>query len=386
MFSRYVAASRSLEKLNVRAYNEVRQNSLKWVLEGLLGNRTVTDASLTGLIMDFESCALMVDVLTRNKVLRRLNISIFTFDEWIDRLGGCAVSSTADFNSWLLALPENGTLEAVTLPLRICDPEKWTLLFKALSAKKSSMKVTISGQCSERYLWEKVCEALMASGAEENIAFDTTLDVTHNKEMLRCRGFSEVYAFPSQDSRDDFCRTFLWLPSLSHITCAHVEIWLPDVDEMTNRTIALYIRTATALRKLHMTVWLRYIFIESTKKCWRLISDSLHQNASIKELRVGVRCMDEQDVGLLVNAVRFSSSIRRIHLTAGKSDVAAAFIKDLRFGLEKNYRLVNITVDGCELRAPKLARDLCVVRSIARRNADLVVSASRFVSGAMEDR
>lgn len=384
IFSKYIAASRSLTKLCVGSCNVGRQSSLKWILQGLLENRTVTDASITDFLIDPESAALMSKVLARNNVLRRLNITILALDAWTGRQRD--VASTADYSSWLQALAENRTLEAVTLPLRICEPDSWAFLFTSLSAKNSRMKLTVSGQCSERYLWEKVCEALAGSGAEENVVFDTCVYVLQNSEIIRCRAFSQFYAFPCRDTWGEVYRTLILLPSLAHITSAHLEIWLPDVDQTLSKAIARYIQTTATLTKLHLTVWLRNVFREPTEECWRAICEALSQNVTIKELRIGARYMDDDEVRLLVDAVKSSGTIRKVQMTAGEAHIAIAFARCLRFGIEDNYKLVKVVVDGCVWSGVEMARDLFAIHATVRRNADIVVRASLFVGGVIHDR
>ncbi|XP_077522523.1 uncharacterized protein LOC144133354 [Amblyomma americanum] len=383
-FSRYVAATRTLTKLSVDSHNELRQNTMKWILEGLLENRTVTEVSLTDFVIDPESAAVMTEVLARNSILRRLNITTAALGAW-ERLQ-VDVASTADCSPWLHALAENGTLEAIALPLASFEPESWQLLFRALSTKNSLMTLTISGLRSQRYLWEKASEALISSGAEDNVSFETTINVVQNRESLRCRGFSQIYAFAYRDTWVEVDRTLVQISSLTHITSAHLEIWLPGVDKTMCMAIAHYISATASLRKLQITVWLRNIFREPTKECCQAICGALRQNASITELRVLAKLMDDDEVELLADAVRGSRNIRRVHLTAGEPRIAVAFVRRLRFSIEDHRNLVNVTVDGCELSGGHLATDLFVIHDTARRNADAVAWASDFVVGAVYDR
>ncbi|KAL1430289.1 hypothetical protein MTO96_015169 [Rhipicephalus appendiculatus] len=155
----------------------------------------------------------MSEVLARNHTLRILDFSVLTYDAWMSRVGGSTVSCQTDFSAWLTALARNQTLEAVTLPLKVWEPEEWEYLFGILSERAKPFKLTIKGHCSERYLWEKLCGALRRTGMEE------------------------------QDDRGEVSRIFRRLPSFTHVTSAHLEIWIPDVDEALSSDIAHYIAT-----------------------------------------------------------------------------------------------------------------------------------------------
>ncbi|KAL1480936.1 hypothetical protein MTO96_050621 [Rhipicephalus appendiculatus] len=218
-----------------------RQLSLKWVLEGLLRNTVITEIALDDFIVDADSSDIMTEVLARNHTLRILDFSVLTYDAWMSRVGGSTVSCQTDFSAWLTALARNQTLEAVTLPLKVWEPEEWEYLFGILSERAKPFKLTIKGHCSERYLWEKLCGALRRTGMEEQVSFDTTLYILDKHEMIECKAFSKFHSFPYQDDRGEVSRIFRRLPSFTHVTSAHLEIWIPDVDEALSSDIADYI-------------------------------------------------------------------------------------------------------------------------------------------------
>ncbi|KAH7943783.1 hypothetical protein HPB52_011615 [Rhipicephalus sanguineus] len=288
-FATFLAEAKTLKKLAVGAYNEVRQLSLKWVLEGLLRNTVLSEITLDDFVVDADSADIMTEVLARNHTLRILNISILTYDAWMSRVGGSTMSCQTDFSAWLSALAGNETLEVVTLPLKIWEPEQWEELFQTLSAKARPFKLAIKGHCSERYLWEKLCLALRRTGMEEQVSFDTTLYILDKHEMIECKAFSKFHSFPYQDDRGEVSRLFRRLPSFTHVTSAHLEIWIPDVDEALSSDIAHYIETTSALKELHLTIWLRQLLPEAAKIGWAAILKSLRQNTSVNDLRVVTR-------------------------------------------------------------------------------------------------
>lgn len=386
VFAKFLSDDKTLTKLTIAAYNEVRQQSLKWVLEGLLRNTALTHVTLEDFIVDADSADIMTKVLAHNRTLRTLNISILTYDAWMSRVGGSTTSCQTDFGSWLFAVAENKTLEAVTLPLRIWEPEQWADLFDLLSSRERRLKLAIKGHCSERHLWEKLCCALRRSGVEEHVSFDTTLYILDKHEMLECKGFSKFHSFPYQDNHGEVSRIFRRLSTFAHVISAHLEIWIPDVDEALSSDIAHYIASTATLKELHLTIWLRHLFPEAAKIGWAVILESLRRNTSVNELRVVARFMNGPEIQLLADALNSNRSIRRAHVRIGEPEVAAVFIRRLHAGIERNHNLLSLTVDGCVLSRSRVETVWFEVCDATRRNSDLVARAAQFVSGTLVDR
>ncbi|KAL1480932.1 hypothetical protein MTO96_050624 [Rhipicephalus appendiculatus] len=385
-FANFLAEATTLKKLAVGAYNEVRQLSLKWVLEGLLRNTVITEVALDDFIVDADSSDIMTEVLAQNQTLRILDFSVLTYDAWMSRVGGSTVSCQTDFSAWLTALARNQTLEAVTLPLKVWEPEEWEYLFGILSERAKPFKLTIKGHCSERYLWEKLCGALRRTGMEEQVSFDTTLYILDKHEMIECKAFSKFHSFPYQDDRGEVSRIFRRLPSFSHVTSAHLEIWIPDVDEALSSDIADYIATTTALKELHLTIWLRQLFPGEAKIGWAAILESLRRNRSVNDLRVVTRYMSGPQVQLLAETLNSCRNIRRAHVRVGNPEIAAVFVRRLRDGIAGNYNLLHLTVDGCDLTRSRVSKEWFVIWDTTRRNSDLVARAAQYLNGTLVDR
>ncbi|KAH8037855.1 hypothetical protein HPB51_018343 [Rhipicephalus microplus] len=385
-FAKFLADAKVLKKLTVGAYNEVRPLSLKWLLEGLLRNTILAEISLDDFVVDEKNADLLTEVLSHNQFLRVLNISALTYDAWMKIAGDSKTQCQTDFSPWLQAIAKNETVEAVTLPLRIWEPEQWEELFLILSAKARPFKLTIKGHCSERYLWEKLCGALRRTGMEEHVCFDTTLYILDKHDMLDCKSFSRFHSFPYQDNRGEVSRIFRRLPSLTHVTTADLEICIPDVDEMISADIAYYIATTCALKELHLTIWLRQLFPEAAQVVWAAILESLRRNTSVNELSVVTWFMSESEIQLLADTLTSCQNVRRAHVGVGDGEVAAAFVRRLRDGIEGNYSLLRLTVDGCQLTRSTVSKEWFAICDTTRRNSDLVARAAQYLNGNQVDR
>ncbi|KAH8037845.1 hypothetical protein HPB51_018333 [Rhipicephalus microplus] len=304
----------------------------------------------------------------------------------MSRDGGSTMSCQTDFTAWLPALAGNKTLEAVTLPLKVWEPEQWEDLFSILSARQTPLKLTIKGHCSERYLWQKLCGALRRTGMEEQVSFDSTLYILDKHDMIECKAFSKFHSFPYQDDRGEVSRIFRRLPLFSHVTSAHLEIWIPDVDEALSSDIAHYIAEPSALKELHLTIWLRQVFPEAVKIGWAVILESLRRNTSVNDLRVFTRYMSGPDIQLLADTLNSCQNVRRAHVRVAQPEIATVFVRRLCDGIEDNYSILHLTVDGCSLSRSGVGKEWFAVWDTTRRNSDLVARAARYLKGTLVNR
>ncbi|KAH6941500.1 hypothetical protein HPB50_019157 [Hyalomma asiaticum] len=250
-FAKFLANARTMKKLTARAYSEVKPLSLKWILSGLLLNTTATEVTLEGFVVDADTADIMTCVLAGNRTLRVLDVKALSNYARVSREGSSTTSRQINFGPWLFALLRNETLQALTLPLKIWEPEQWEELFQSLQVKGSPLKLTIKGYCSERLLFEKLCGALQRSGREDQVSFDTTLFMVDRHEMIECKAFSKFHSNPCRD-HGQMSRMLRRLASFAHVTTAHLCIWIPDVDEDQIYNMARYISTASALKELHL--------------------------------------------------------------------------------------------------------------------------------------
>ncbi|KAH6946268.1 hypothetical protein HPB50_012560 [Hyalomma asiaticum] len=384
LFAKFLAGVRTMKKFTARSYSEVRPLSLMWVLIGLLLNTTVTEVALDGFAVDADTTDIMTYVLARNRTLRVLDVKAFLYDALVSRERGPTTSRRTDFGPSLFALLRNETLQAVTLPLGIWRPEQWENLFQSLQAKASPLKLTIEGDCSERFLWQMLWSALQRSGVEDQVSFDTTFYILDRHEMIECKAFSEFHWDPCQDHRR-MSRLFRRLPSFAHVTTAHLSIWIPDVDDGQISDIARYISTKSALKELHLGIYLPETFAEWTKIGWAVILESLRQNASVNELRVIAVSMTAPQIELLADALYCKRNVRRLHTRMGMPELATAFVRRLCEGIEKNYSILSVTVDCLLLSRSSVYEEWFAIRDVTRRNSDFVARAALFVSGTVVD-
>ncbi|KAL1473754.1 hypothetical protein MTO96_038496 [Rhipicephalus appendiculatus] len=162
-FADYLRKNTTLKTLAVLACNKM-QDSLMWILSGLLENHTVTNVSLTNFFVDSQISALIALIFGRNKTIRSFNM-ISTRQ---DREG----HDDATNDDWLDALKCNQTLNAVRLPFGAGKLEQWESLFQALPTK-AHLKLTIEWNFTNYHLLPRVCSVLRGAGAEQQVFFET---------------------------------------------------------------------------------------------------------------------------------------------------------------------------------------------------------------------
>ncbi|KAL3222213.1 hypothetical protein MRX96_050060 [Rhipicephalus microplus] len=382
-FARFLACAKALKKLSIGAHNEVRQLFLKWVLEVLLSNTSLSEITLEDHIVDVSSAELMTMVLRHNYSLRVLNIPSLTYDTCMKRVGESTTPCQADFSAWLPALAANETLEAVTLPLKIWQSEQCEYLFGILSARRRPLKLTIKGHWSERYLWERLCGALRKTGMEEQVFFDTSLYILQEHKMIDCKAFSEFCSFCYEDYCGEVARMFRLLPSLTHVTTAHLEVCISDVFETISADIAHYIATKSALKELHLTIWHLNMAPQAAEIGWAGILESLRQNTSVNELGIAMRYVGKPEIQLLADTLSSCQNVRRAHVGVGDP---AAFVRRLRDGIEGNFNLLRLTIDGYAHAPPCVSKEWFAIWNVTRRNSDHVARAAQYLSGTLVDR
>ncbi|KAL3197602.1 hypothetical protein MRX96_044869 [Rhipicephalus microplus] len=152
-----------------------------------------------------------------------------------------------------------------------------------------------------------------------------------------------------------------------------------DVDEALSSDIAHYIAETSALKELHLTIWLRQVFPEAVKIGWAVILESLRRNTSINDLRVFTRYMSGPDIQLLADTLNSCQNVRRAHVRVGQPEIATVFVRRLRDGIEDNYSLLHLTVDGCSLSRSGVGKEWFAVWDTMRRNSDLVARAAWYL-------
>ncbi|KAH6942768.1 hypothetical protein HPB50_010087 [Hyalomma asiaticum] len=362
LFAKFLAGATALKKLSVSAYYELRKLSLKWVLMGLLRNTALVDVTLDDFVVDADSGDIMAEILTRNRALRVLNVSVVTYDAWMTRLGDTGSDHVAR---------ENLGIRTVGGPF-----------FEPL-CKNEALEDGAKGRVQRSYLLGKTvrCTPTLRDGGAR--LFDTNLNISVKEEILECKGFSEFSAFVYRDEQGRVSRILRRLPSLTHLTTAHLEIFKPYADEALSADIALYIATTSALKELHLWMRLRHRFPVAgdvnIDMGLALILESLCHNTSINELHVFPRFISGPETELLADTLKSSRTIRR----APRENPRLRSGID---GIEHNRNLLCASMDDCNISQCEVDQEWFAIWDATRRNSDLVARAAQFVSGTVFDR
>ncbi|KAL1486401.1 hypothetical protein MTO96_009178 [Rhipicephalus appendiculatus] len=375
-FAKFLANAETLKKLAVTDRAKGSLHSLKWVLQGLRWNTALTEVTFDDFFVDADCAELTAEVLACNHTIRKFKISLFLGDTWRSREGSTPTSRRAYYGKWLSPLARNETLQAVTLPLELWDPEQWEVLFESLSARASPLKLTINGMYGDsrqEYSWKDVCGAVQRSGIEEHVSFGTTLVITDGHEMLECKGFSKFYVFRDRHNLRKLSRLFRQLPSFTHVTVAHLAISRTWLDEEVSSDIGRYIATTSALKELYLWMWWRDHFPVAADAAievfWETIVESLRRNTSISELHVSAKYATKPEIQLLADTVNSSRNVRGAHVKIEAPQVAAVYVRRLHDGIERNHNLLRVSVDEYALKSSQLERRM--VCHLGRNQAQL---------------
>ncbi|XP_037509954.1 uncharacterized protein LOC119386745 [Rhipicephalus sanguineus] len=372
-FANYLRKNTTLETLTVLACNKM-QDSLMWILNGLLENHTITKVNLTNFVVGRQSSELIPLIFARNKTISSFNMISTRQDRE-------AHDHTTN-DDWLEALKRNQTLNAVRLPFCAFKLEQWESLFQALPTK-ASLKLTIEWNVTYYHLLPRVCSVLREAVAEQQVFFETNFP-PNSADMLDYKGFSEIFASLRSDTRSEFSRIMHKLPSASHITSVQLEISMHTIDAALSTRIADYIRHSTTLKKLQLFLFCDPLYVPRSS-CWADIVTSLSQNGSVKELHVKLPNIEVQDTGRLAHAVKSNKNMQRVYLVPERSRDASAFFKVLAEDVRENLTLLSVVVD-VSLDDEEVARDWFVVWDAMRRNSGRLRHAALFVSGHRCDR
>ncbi|XP_075535509.1 uncharacterized protein LOC142571105 [Dermacentor variabilis] len=367
-FAEYLKKTTTLTTLTILACNKM-QDSLVWIVKGLLGNNTVAEVNLTNFAVDAESAKLIPMLFAKNETISRFSM-ISTIQ---DRL----MQDDTVYDQWLEALRENQTMTVVRLPFCAGKLEQWATLIRALPTKVS-LRLTIEWNVTYYHFLPSICSALKEVGAEKQVFFETNFP-PESADMLEYTGFSEMYACLRSDTISEFSRIMRRLPSASHVTSVHLVIAKHTMDSLMSSLIADYIRGSVALKNLHLILFSDpSLYLPRT--CWTDILTSLSQNVSVTELHVEVPDMEERDTEMLAQTVKSSKNMQRVYFVPESSHVACAFFKVLSKGITKNHTLLSVVVDA-SLGDKQAERDWFEVWDTMRRNSGLLRRAALFLSG-----
>ncbi|XP_050032738.1 uncharacterized protein [Dermacentor andersoni] len=384
-FLGFLASTTTLQHLSVfECYGVFRDNTLKWVFEGMLKNRTVCSLEARDFVLESESVELGARMLAENNVLTN-----FKFLSCVARYSNLPTTQLirlgmrADIVTWAEAISQNNALQYATLSFGICTAEQWGSFFRVLSKRRNLKMVTIDVREDEYGHLASVVKDLEGSGSEEKVSFTAPcgLDTLALSECKRC---SELEAYLPNCNDLNLIRVFQQLHTFSHLNTMSLRInrW----DSTISFLIADYIATTSTLQKLHMQFSNAYVPPESLK-WWPALSRSLRLNRSITDLGIGVDAVSCEDVMLVADAIIQSATIRKICLLRWSSPPLPYFTRHLGAGILKNRTLCSAT--SSRLYVPwdsEWAADWFAVRNTARRNSTFVARAAQFLKHARRDR
>ncbi|KAH6942633.1 hypothetical protein HPB50_008748 [Hyalomma asiaticum] len=363
-----------LSAFRVVAADDSNRFSADRILMALMNNATVSKLALIGLYIS-DCCSLLVQrILGRHRTLRSFELSVRNY-YWSGRLN--TLPRRMNFDSWLVTLAQNDSLEEVTLKFEMAyvfsEPEKWQVFAKELPKRKNLKKVTIDASREAHFL-SAVCRMLSLNGVEDKVSFPA-YNVQGNVDLLECRSFSGIYACLFGSPEPQFYHLFSRLPSFYHITTLHLDVWISSLEETLSRRIVECIESTTSIKKLRLISSLRDA---PTSDYWVAIIAALSRNDSVRELQVQARVQDPEHADALARVAKASVKIGKVHFVVGGTVETAALVRRLSSGIENSYNLVSVTLDG-QVDAEVIG-DWFAVRQVTRRNSSIVTRATRFLA------
>ncbi|KAH6935170.1 hypothetical protein HPB50_004306 [Hyalomma asiaticum] len=364
---RYLALTPSL--VSFRSAGDIQQTE-KAILEGILHNRSISKVSISDFTGNAESVELVARIFSENTVIRSFSMP--------SALVPYSPRDTTPYESWIEALRQNETLEELTLPCDIWQPQQWIRLSAMLPLKHSLKKVCIS-QDSE--LVATVCRALRDSYVHDKVS--CRVSITEDSiDLLKCKMFSGLLLFGL--TRDVKVAALRELSNCTHVTSLALDVSRGDLA--VSLALAEYVQSTSALRKLAVCTTFSDEF-EPSNTWWRVIIESLSKNNSIKELAVYVENLGDMDVESLADTVNGSMKIRKLHFGDICMTRLRGFINRLAVGILDNHTLLSVTFDGqLDQGALDTTEKVFIISEKARRNSGLLVAAAAFSKTAHLDR
>lgn len=385
VFAEWLTKSVSLTSLTVSPDCRLYK-SLKCILKGLVGNRSIVDVDCECPAMDKTDFQLLSKIFEQNRVLRRCRITnisdpfsrnTFSYGQGPPDQGEC--------ERCLKALVENQTLEEVTLPLNVWDEGQWRELFEALPAKRNLKTLSIDGlrQAPQPAL-SRLCAALKVTGADEKVSVSTAFTEEDFDERFDCKAFWSLVVRDSDYNSATVHKILERLPSLGHITYFHLDFHVRyEMDELRSSALATFLAATRTLQTLSLSAsWDAF-----PHHCQKALLDGLAANKSLREVRMfvsGTRRDFSEFSEPLADVVNASRNISWVHLAVGGAESRGnAFLRRLSAGIANNYTLLSAT--AFEFMDTNLKRPWFEVLDAIRRNCGLLSGAADFARGAQHD-
>ncbi|XP_049524204.1 uncharacterized protein LOC125945883 [Dermacentor silvarum] len=379
-FSEYLMTTKSLMTLSVESGHRNRRKCFRWMAAGLIVNNTIQNLSFYGIALDAGTAQLVARMLTENKVIRNFTI-VCDHAELV-------VPPGTDLACLHTALTKNDTLERLELPFSFLEPAQWVQFFWTVSSKQFFQRLTVHmpNYCyTYRYL-PRFCKALKESGAETKVSLGT-LENVFDLELLESKSFSDVnFSCPDGSQGQQLALLQLSLPMKS------LGLYVNSSDAELCSAIAKYIRKVSLLETLRLRCSFNDPdFMDTTRRAWREIFESLAASTSLKKLRLDFvhgmwvrNPVYEREVELLADVINASQSIRRVSFNSHVTMINRGFFRRLCFGIAENYILVSI--DTWPYLDKRVTQESFAVWDTVRRNASFVTLAADFTDGRTLDR
>ncbi|XP_077527746.1 uncharacterized protein LOC144139190 [Haemaphysalis longicornis] len=390
LFARFLKNSTSLKTLSFVAAFE-KYFCLQWILEGLVGNKSVVSVSFKGLLVDRAAIQVMAEVFAKNEVLQSFTVSYGSDGETLGLDSSVRGQPTeSDFDRLHKSLVRNDTLEQVSLPIEFWDSKQWKALFEALTMKDSPNMLTI--EVPKRLTFIKrdgschlldVSAALEGAGAEDKVSLKVSLFHIWT-DSFSSRASSEAFVYASDHNTPTACEFLECLPSLGHIKSLELELGYVDGNDEFSATFTTFLRETRTLKTLRIGI---------NEDLWRLeeaIVKGVAINTSLREvcIRVDRVLSDLSEFSKpLTEAINSSKTISRVKINVAENqDAVHSFVQNLSLGITNNYTLLSVSVIMFEPLGKEAEVYWFQVDDVLRRNRGLVTAAADFARGVRRDR
>ncbi|KAL3197876.1 hypothetical protein MRX96_044658 [Rhipicephalus microplus] len=343
-------------------------------LKGILRSKTISKVVISTFTGNVESIQLLGRIIGESVVVRSL--VILSVYEEVSPLHNIA------YGDWLHALTKNETLEELSIPYQIWNPQQWICFSDILSSKHRLKKVLIFSDSTNHNLLTHVCHTLGDSACHDKVSCGVYY-VEGNIDLLKYKMFSGLFLVGDVHEEVKIA-ALLQLSDYGHVTSLSLEI--PRGNLAVCLALAEYVQSTSVLRKLEVCMRPADEF-DFSDLWWRVIEESLIRNKSIKELTLYVDSMSNGDVERIADAVHASSNIRKLTFGDGNVLSLRAFVNRLSVGIKDNHTLLGVVLEGrLEKHWPDALMSVFAIYEATRRNLGLLAAASTFTKASELDR
>ncbi|KAK8767862.1 hypothetical protein V5799_005365 [Amblyomma americanum] len=380
----YLEKHRSpLKKLTVRTPMASRR-ALESLVKAIALRTTLEELVIDIGSYDAEERALLAKVVALNRTLCTLSVTwrrkcfVSSVLYGFDPLAGDAATRV---EPWLLALPENTALSALTVDLLGFTEEECCAFFRALALNKTLKSVCIGclPACADL---RQICQIIRDSRLAKDIHIEDHHVSINSLPMLpECPEVTSLTVYSLHlNSSEILRRSFEILASCNHVTSLRVYVHYCFLDKI-QAAMAAYIMEARTLKDIKVGI---YVYVrelgdqrQHDPDTEKLLVNALASNLSLTRISVTGLPLSENNCEFLANAFVNSQHLSELSFAVLSRDSNNAFLQTLVSGIESNRSLLRVDLPSF------IGRDtaLVAIRNITRRNASLVNRAARFVMG-----